>query len=163
MDWPVHVLAAAALAEVMRRLELSRHAFESTAVLLLDSVATTAAHSRALCCSALQPAGRAGGDAVGNYMLVIPMPTFSRRAGVMKETLCALVARAAADAGFAPAALASTACCCGLQWQTTCGCKWQLQQTAVEATRATTSLFALYAPRPPAEPPPDVAARVLDV
>ena len=121
-------------------------------------VAVRIAHGCALCRSVHQSARRAGWVHEDVFTLVIPMLSSARRVGAAEVSLCALVARAASSAGFALAAQTGTSGCCGLQWPMTCSGGQQLQKTAVEVELATTLLYALYAPRPPAEPPPRAVA-----
>ena len=75
MTEAVHALATAELAEAMQRIETASRAAESIVVPLVQRTGgAIAVRSCAQCCSAPQPAGRAGEGDVDLFKLVIPMP-----------------------------------------------------------------------------------------
>jgi len=148
----VLALAAAGPAEAMLQLEPSCRASACIESAPLLHVQCSSAADAAYGCALRRSASRAGqGDTLS--MLVIPMPSTSRRAGTAEESLRALVARVATGAAFASVAQAGTPTdCCGLQ---PVG-----RASGVAAAIAATTLHALYAPLPPAEPPPRASLRV---
>ena len=109
MTEAVHALATAELAEAMQRIETASRAAESIVVPLVQRTGgAIAVRSCAQCCSAPQPAGRAGEGDVDLFKLVIPMPAVA----CCTRALCVRSSHSVTPSTRALTSCATSGCSC---------------------------------------------------